>query len=513
MTPIERLRAIADQLTLDGPLRHALDADVEAVRGGMKVVVCAARETQTSEVKQALSRAAELAVLSEYRSVSAWEEEHLASVARARVLVCVTEARQIMPATLLALFESTNATRTPIVWLIAGLKRVARPDGVKPRAEREALSVLTHDRWHVWCLGDERYEGPELDAALAEAFESSLLAEPASVRVRDLATWRRRALTDAAMARSRAVERRASAITMTGRLLLETRDGMRTLGRATATTIEEALSTAAEALSQIGADELVDAVLTRAGSDSCPHRDEPLSVQFARALREAIGMRLATAMEAERDRARTAASDLTRAIAFELRALGEHAGLEALPPPGDAPAPDLRVEALSAQLIEEAKRAVRVSEPVVDYLDRLAAGRPEPVAEPEPEPDDGWNVEGPNEERGGESPENAEDGEKAVTGPVQPADPDEPTRRAWMDIARDRVARSRFASTAERALLEAASTFRMTLDAERGALNEAIERHVDAQFRATQDAVRETKRSVEAERDRVCAALAALRED
>ena len=82
-----------------------------------------------------------------------------------------------------------------------------------------------------------------------------------------------------------------------------------------------------------------------------------------------------------------------------------------------------------------------------------------------------------------------------------------------MDIARDRVARSRFASTAERALLEAASTFRMTLDAERGALNEAIERHVDAQFRATQDAVRETKRSVEAERDRVCAALAALRED
>lgn len=196
-----QLLAGLDSEERDPGLESAIGADLEAQKEGFWLSLLAPDPAEL-ECLAAAFRGLEPGFmrrsLPPFQEVAEWTADDLAVVARSAALLAVTNARQLVPHSLVRVLEEARRLDLPVTVLVNDLDRVRDPRGLAVRAEGEIRRSVPDLTLRFVCLGGERFSGPDLESVAAA--EATRLREEWD----GLVQWRRRAL-----AGSRAREARA----------------------------------------------------------------------------------------------------------------------------------------------------------------------------------------------------------------------------------------------------------------------------------------------------------------
>lgn len=373
-------------------LSRVLADDLAAAAAGFPACAVA----RTAEARGALlAQIPGAAALEPYQAVGDWEPEVRGAVQRARLLVVLTTAKQLLPQQIATLLGWAAEDGVPVALLVEGAGRIRDPARHLSDAVQTVASTWRLGAHAVIGLGDARHAGPTLQAAVEQALAlaaADVEERLARLRQADLTRW----LTGVVAEAGKAARSRSADVG----LARDSRVGMEVLGSAAARDWSERLSAFHDCVRRLDPEALADrALLEASGVPAVKLFLERLRDQLQKDARQA-----GKALEKELDEARRAflssvRSDLARLVAAHLERHPREAQ--------DNARGDVKKDALQPELkqaiadverrLEEAVQPDALLVRVAEFVDARARATTAPAKRRPPRPKEGAG----DEEAGG----------------------------------------------------------------------------------------------------------------
>ncbi len=197
----QSLEALAEQLQAlhpedrDAGLLAAVAGDLAARDRGFGWVATAPHSGDLIRLTSALAEASppvSTESLTPFAETSTEGPDDASTVARALAVFVLTSARQLMPHRLVSQILVAAELATPVIVLIEGLEILRDPKGFAGRVTAEVAKALPDIDARAICLGDSRFVGPGLAAAVSSEIGrlADALEELRATRARRLGRWR-----------------------------------------------------------------------------------------------------------------------------------------------------------------------------------------------------------------------------------------------------------------------------------------------------------------------------------
>ena len=321
-------------------LHDEIDATAEATVSLPVAVVAATVEGQQDLVEaiEAAHPDLDTVALPPLRSRLAYDEHELDALVLTRALFVLTTARSLVPAPLVHVLAHARQHGLPVAVVVDRMRGSADPVKRSLEVPGKLMKELGSTPMHVVCLGDERFAGPEVDAAVTQAW-TALALDDTERRHKRLVAMRTAQVRAWVRVRSAAQSQLYQSLAAERRQVRSTREADALLARATLNHLASAGRLVGTAILELAAEALVD----QAGRETA--NGETRDAAIERLLRSHVSACFDQATEAVLQGGESSlhalACAIDRDVAASMLDLGAVLGIEASPVEGPSSLPEL----------------------------------------------------------------------------------------------------------------------------------------------------------------------------